>query len=191
MKNSIINSFKDSIETKKLLLKENDLIEKISNTADLIIDCLKKNGVIYFAGNGGSFADAQHLTAEFISRFLFDRDSLPAIALGTNSSSMSAIGNDYGFENIFSREISALGKANDLFIPISTSVNSINLLLAVEEAKKNNVTVVGLTGIDGGKLSSICDCIKVPSKDVPRIQECHILIGHILCQLAEEELFNK
>ena len=191
MKDSIINSFKDSIETKKLLLKENDLIEKISNTADLIIDCFKKNGVIYFAGNGGSFADSQHITAEFISRFLFDRDSLPAIALGTNSSSMSAIGNDYGFENIFAREISALGKANDLFIPISTSGNSLNLLLAVEEAKKNNVNVVGLTGIDGGKLSNMCDCIKVPSKDVPRIQECHILIGHILCQLAEKELFNR
>ena len=124
------------------------------------------------------------------SRFLFDRDSLPAIALGTNSSSMSAIANDYGYEKIFSREISSLGSLNDIFIPITTSGNSVNLIHAAKEAQRKNLKVVALTGESGGKLASICNCIKVPSSKVPRIQECHILIGHILCQIVEEELFK-
>lgn len=190
MKNIIKNSFQDSINTKKLFLKDDDLIESISNAANEIIKCFKNSGVIFFAGNGGSFADSQHITAEFTSRFLFDRDSLPATALGTNSSSMSAIANDYGFEKIFSREISSLGSTNDIFIPITTSGDSLNLIYAVNEAQRKNLKVIALTGESGGKLASICDCIKVPSTEVPRIQECHILIGHILCQIVEEELFK-
>tara|TARA_B100000902_G_C27300263_1_gene912366 strand:- start:301 stop:879 length:579 start_codon:yes stop_codon:yes gene_type:complete len=190
MKNIIKNSFQDSINTKKLFLEDDDLIESISNTAQEIIECLNNKGTIFFAGNGGSFADSQHITAEFTSRFLFDRDSLPAIALGTNSSSMSAIANDYGYEKIFSREISSLGSLNDIFIPITTSGNSLNLIHAAKEAQRKNLKVVALTGESGGKLASICNCIKVPSSKVPRIQECHILIGHILCQIVEEELFK-
>lgn len=190
MKNIIKNSFQDSINTKKLFLDDDDLIESISNTAQEIIKCFNNKGTIFFAGNGGSFADSQHITAEFTSRFLFDRDSLPAIALGTNSSSMSAIANDYGYEKIFSREISSLGSLNDIFIPITTSGNSLNLIHAAKEAQRKNLKVVALTGESGGKLASICNCIKVPSSKVPRIQECHILIGHILCQIVEEELFK-
>ena len=145
---------------------------------------------IFFAGNGGSFADSQHLAAEFISKFLFERDALPAIALGTNSSNMSAIGNDYGYKNVFSRELFALGSKNDIFIPITTSGNSENLIEAVITANNAGLKSIALTGATGGALNELCECIKIPSTNVPRIQECHILIGHLLCQIAEESIFK-
>tara|TARA_B100001063_G_C16615812_1_gene478118 strand:- start:150 stop:728 length:579 start_codon:yes stop_codon:yes gene_type:complete len=190
MEDTIRNSFQDSIDTKKLFIDDRSLVEQVEKTAEKLIACLNNKGKIFFAGNGGSFADSQHLTAEFISRFLFDRDSLPAIALGTNNSNISAIGNDYGYDFVFSREISALGSPNDVFIPISTSGNSKNIILAAKEAMKIGLEVIGLTGKQGGSLSTICECIKVPSDEIPRIQECHILIGHILCQISEERIFK-
>ena len=188
--NSIIaNCFKDSISLKKEILNSH-ITDQIAETGNSIIECLASGGTIFFAGNGGSFADSQHLAAEFISRFLFDRNALSAIALGTNSSNMSAIGNDYGYENVFSREIYALGSKNDIFIPITTSGNSLNLIEAVKVAKQKEIKIIAMTGQSGGDLDQICQCIKVPSTDVPRIQECHILIGHLLCQIAEEGIFK-
>lgn len=188
--NSIITtSFEDSISLKSEILNS-QITDQIAETGSLIIDCLLSGGKIFFAGNGGSFADSQHLAAEFISRFLFDRDALSAIALGTNSSNMSAIGNDYGYENVFSRELFALGSKNDIFIPITTSGNSLNLIEAVKVANQKKIKTIAMTGQSGGDLDQICECIKVPSTDVPRIQECHILIGHLLCQIAEEGIFK-
>ena len=185
----IEKNFEESIKIKTDLLNSN-LIDQITNVGLSVIDCLKSGGKIFFAGNGGSFADSQHLAAEFISKFLFERDALPAIALGTNSSNMSAIGNDYGYKNVFSRELFALGSRNDIFIPISTSGNSENLIEAVITANKTGIKSIALTGATGGALNELCECIKIPSTNVPRIQECHILIGHLLCQIAEDSIFK-
>ncbi|MDC3089116.1 SIS domain-containing protein [Alphaproteobacteria bacterium] len=183
------NNFNDSIKLKSAIVSSS-LINQIGEVGLSMIDLLQKGGKIFFAGNGGSFADSQHLTAEFISRFLFDRNALPAIALGTNSSNMSAIGNDYDYEKVFSRELYALGSKKDMFIPITTSGNSKNLIKAVNTANDKGMITIALTGATGGALNKLCECIKVPSKSVPRIQECHILIGHILCQIAEEGIFK-
>ncbi len=188
--NEIIkNSFKESINLKSEILNSN-LINQIEEVGLSLIDCLQKGGKVFFAGNGGSFADSQHLAAEFTSRFLLDRDALPAIALGTNSSNLSAISNDYGYKNIFSRELKALGSKKDIFIPITTSGNSENIIEAVKTANDKKLKSFALTGATGGSLIKFCECIKVPSTKVPRIQECHILIGHLLCQIVEEGLFK-
>ena len=156
-------------------------------------DCLKalrNGGKIIFAGNGGSFADAQHLSAEFISRFQFDRAPLASVALGTNSSAISAVGNDYGYEQVFARELQGLAKPGDVFVPISTSGNSPNILSAVEVARKLDITVMGFSGSNGGKLGQLCECICIPSSDTARIQESHILVGHIVCYLVESLYFS-
>jgi D-sedoheptulose 7-phosphate isomerase len=188
--NDIVStSFQDSITLKTEILNSSLLLQ-IAGAGEAIIECLETRGKIIFAGNGGSFADSQHLAAEFISRFLFDRSALPAIALGTNSSNMSAIGNDYGYENVFAREIDALGSKGDIFIPITTSGNSPNLIEAVKIASDLKLKTIALTGETGGALGSMCECLKIPSSNVPRVQESHILIGHILCQIAEEGIFK-
>lgn len=193
MKNStqqiIKNGLKESIEIKSKILDSN-LIIQIENTSASIVKCLQEGGKIFFAGNGGSFADSQHLAAEFISRFLFNRSALPAVALGTNSSSMSAISNDYNYKDVFSRELEALASNKDIFIPISTSGNSTNLIEAVKTAKIKGIKIVAFTGETGGALNELCECIKVPSTDVARIQECHILIGHLCCQIVEKKIFR-
>lgn len=181
--------FRDSIDLKAQILGSK-LPDQITAAGLDIIECLSSGHKVIFAGNGGSFADSQHLAAEFISRFLFDRDPLPGVALGTNNSNLSAIGNDYGYESVFSRELNALGCRGDVFIPITTSGNSLNLVEAVRVANSKGLKVIALTGETGGALAAICECIKVPSSDVPRIQESHILIGHILCQIAEEGMFK-
>lgn len=185
----IQNSFDESIKLKSNILNSN-IIDQIGNVALNIVNSFQNEGKIFFAGNGGSFADSQHLAAEFVSRFLFDRRALPAIALGTNSSGMSAISNDYDYKDIFSRELDALASKKDFFIPITTSGNSKNLIEAVKLAKVKGLKIIALTGATGGALSELCDCIKVPSINVPRIQECHILIGHILCQIVEKKIFK-
>ena len=189
--NEIIkNSFLKNINLKTKILNSN-LVSQIENVGLSIIDCIKKGGKIFFAGNGGSFADSQHLAAEFTSKFLLDRNALPAIALGTNSSNMSAISNDYDYKNVFSRELFGIKYKNDLLILISTSGNSKNLIEAAKTANSIGLKSIALTGSTGGELKNLCECIKIPSTDVPRIQECHILIGHILCQIVEEEIFKK
>tara|TARA_B110000037_G_C17005250_1_gene458979 strand:+ start:16 stop:594 length:579 start_codon:yes stop_codon:yes gene_type:complete len=191
----MINIFKkeitESIEVKQLLL---DGLDNLMVLEKLVIDCiesLKNGGKIIFCGNGGSFADSQHLTAEFISKLRFDRNPLPAIALGTNSSNLTAIGNDYGFEYIFERELIALYGKHDVFIPISTSGNSKNVIRVIKKANELDIKTYGLTGINSGKMDDLCNTIKVPSYKTEKIQECHIMIGHIICSLIENEIFKK
>ena len=181
----------ESIEAKQLLLDSSDNLKLIE---ELVIECiksLKNGGKIIFCGNGGSFADSQHLTAEFISKLRFDRNPLPSIALGTNNSNLTAIGNDYGFEYIFERELIALHGEYDVFIPISTSGNSENIIRAIKKANELGIKTYGLTGNNSGKMDAFCQTIKAPSSETARIQECHILIGHIICGIVERNIFGK
>lgn len=180
-----------SISVKEALLADEKLLGQIHQLALTCLASLTAGGKIIFAGNGGSFADAQHLSAEFTSRFLFDRAPLASIALATNNSAISAIGNDYGYEQIFARELQGIAKPEDVFIAISTSGNSANILAAVRVAKELGVKTIGWSGASGGQLKQICDCISIPSIDTARIQECHILIGHIVCGLVETEYFKR
>jgi D-sedoheptulose 7-phosphate isomerase len=179
-----------SIELKQQVLADKELLGLIQKLAIDCIDCLKSGGKIVFCGNGGSFADSQHLAAELVSRLRFNRSALPAIALGTNSSNLTAIGNDYGYDKIFSREIEAIADKKDLLIAISTSGNSGNVLEAVRTAQQLNLTVWGWTGREGGLLTENCLCIKVPSGQTDKVQEVHIMIGHILCHLIEKSIFK-
>jgi D-sedoheptulose 7-phosphate isomerase len=163
----------------------------IFEAALLITGCLRNGSKVLFFGNGGSAADAQHLAAEFVGRFVRERAGLPAIALTTDSSILTAVGNDYGFEQVFARQIQALGQPGDVAVAISTSGNSANVLEGVKEARKRNLKVVGLTGKDGGALAQQADVtIRIPSTSTARIQECHIAIGHLFCELVETELFG-
>lgn len=175
----------NSIKLRNQLVQSPHLLSQIERLGELAGTTLERRGTIFLAGNGGSFADAQHIAAEFLSKLMTDRCPLPAIALGTNSSSMSAIGNDYGYEYVFAREIRALAREGDLLIPISTSGNSPNIIKAAIEAAQLGLSVCGLTGETGGRLKDVCDCIQVPSESTALIQECHIMIGHIVCAIAE------
>ena len=180
----------NSIAVKQLLLGDVKLLLQIDRLTRICLHSLKSGCKIIFAGNGGSFADAQHLSAEFTSRFLFDRAPLASLALGTNNSAISAIANDYGYEQVFARELQAVAKPGDVFIPISTSGNSANILAAVDVARQLRIVTVAFTGQSGGQLRPRCDCICVPSTETPRIQECHILIGHIMCCAIEAKFFD-
>jgi len=163
-----------------------DCSTAIFEAADLITMCLQGDGKLLFFGNGGSAADAQHLAAEFVGRFVRERAGLPAIALTTDSSILTAVGNDYGFDQIFARQIQALGRPGDVAIAISTSGNSLNVLEGVKEARKRKLKTIGLTGKDGGLLAQQTDAaIMVPSTSTARIQECHIAIGHLFCELVD------
>ena len=179
-----------SAAAKRQLAADTALLARVERLAADCARALKTGGKIIFAGNGGSFADAQHLAAEFTSRFKQDRIPLAAIALGTNSSSMSAIGNDYGYDQVFAREVRALARPGDVFIAISTSGNSPNILAAVEASKSLGIATIALTGRSGGKLAAQCDCLRMPSDDTARIQESHILIGHLLSGLIETAYFS-
>ena len=190
LQDTVISEIQKSIDVKKLLVKDKILIKKIYDLAGICIQCLNSSGKVIFCGNGGSFADAQHLSAEFTSRFLFDRPGLASIALGTNSSAMSAIGNDYGFEDVFSREIEAVANKNDVLIAITTSGNSSNVIRAAKIAKSNNMQVIVFTGCSNGQMGNDFNTINVPSNITARIQECHILIGHIVCGMVEESIFG-
>lgn len=187
----IKKTINEAISIKQSVLVDTLLIEKVLALANECVRSIRSGGKILFCGNGGSFADAQHLSAEFTSRFLFDRPGLPSMALGTNSSATTAIGNDYGYENVFAREIEAIASPNDVIIAISTSGNSNNILKAIDAANAKKTPIVVLTGSTGGKLPKMTKIISVPSKDTARIQECHILIGHIICEIVEGTLFAK
>ena len=191
MKTYIKTSLESAVAVHEAILKDLILQNKLMELADWCLDALLNGGKIIFAGNGGSFADAQHLAAEFVSRLQFEREPLSSVALATNNSIISAIGNDYGYDQIFSRELKAIGSSLDVFIPISTSGNSPNIIAAVQVAKDKSIRTMGFTGISGGKLKSLCSCIHIPSKRTERIQEGHILIGHILCGLVESLYFQK
>lgn len=181
----------DSIAVKSRVLSDVALLNQVALLAERCVVSLENGGKVIFAGNGGSFADAQHLSAEFTSRLQYNRKPLASIALGANSSSMSAIGNDYGFENIFSRELEGIANIQDIFIPITTSGKSTNIIHAARQAADLKVITVCLTGGDAGDMKDICECITIPSKRTERIQECHIMIGHILCAHIEDRLFNR
>ena len=181
-----------SIDTKQKLVADAVLVERIEKVTSLIAKAFADGNKVLFCGNGGSAADAQHLAAEFSGRFYTDRDPLPSEALHCNSSYMTAVANDYGYDVVYSRIIKGTGKPGDVLIGLSTSGNSVNIINAIEQAKKIGMITVGLTGEAGGKMKNICDyLINVPSNDTPRIQESHIMVGHIICQLVEAELFKK
>jgi len=185
-------SIQASIAVKDLLLKNAEVVSIIAEVSERVVDTMKKGNKVLLFGNGGSAADAQHIAAEFVGRFAFDRPALPALALSVNTSCVTAIGNDYGFDLVFSRQIEALARPGDLAIGISTSGNSSNVLHATAVARKMGLCVVALTGCTGGKLKNVVDyCICAPSSETPRIQECHILIGHIISELVEETIFHE
>jgi D-sedoheptulose 7-phosphate isomerase len=182
---------KSSIEVKELILNDSELLSKVEKAAELITETYKQGGRVYFCGNGGSAADAQHLAAELSGRFYFDRPPLAAEALHVNTSYMTAVANDYSYDVVFSREVEAFCKEGDVLIGISTSGNSANVLKAFEVATRKKVSIIAMTGEGGGKMASECDIlIDVPSNDTPRIQESHIMLGHIICQKVEEDLFK-
>ncbi len=182
----IRKQIEDSIRVKQEMLADEALIDNISRAADTCIRALKSGKKILLAGNGGSAADAQHIAGELVNRFMFDRDGLPAIALTTDTSVITAISNDYSFEQVFARQVESIGNEGDVLLLISTSGNSANILRAAESARKMKISVIGLTGNSGGKLNGLCDIlIKVPSDETPRIQEGHGLISHIICGLIE------
>ena len=180
-----------SIEVKQALLSAAAFRDRIAQAAIQIVRALRTGGKVLFFGNGGSAADAQHLAAEFTGRYLKERKALPALALHANTSAVTAIGNDYGFDLVFARQMEALGKEGDVAVGISTSGNSRNVLRALEVAKSKSIYTVALTGASGGEMKDVADCtIRIPSEETPRIQECHILAGHIICEIAEEMLFG-
>ena len=187
----IKNYLSESIDTKSRILADENLLERLRQLTDLVTKQYRLGHKILIAGNGGSAADAQHIAAEFVSRFFFDRPGLPALALTTDTSMLTAIGNDYGFENIFSRQIEAQGVKGDVFLGITTSGNSKNVLKAMEAAKQKGIITVAFCG-ESGEIIDIADIvINVPSTSTPYIQECHICLAHILCALVEENIFGE
>jgi len=185
-------SIRASISVMELLLTNNEVVSATAKVSELLVGALDKGNKVLLFGNGGSAADAQHIAAEFVGRFAFDRPALPALALSVNTSCVTAIGNDYGFDLVFSRQIEALARPGDMAIGISTSGNSSNVLHGLSVARKMGLCTVALTGCTGGKLKTAVDyCICAPSNKTPRIQECHILIGHIISELVEETIFHE
>ena len=191
MINKILNQIRHSISVKESILYDPKLLDQIKNASLEIINAYRMGNKTLIAGNGGSAADAQHIAGEFVSRFYFDRPGLASIALSTDTSIMTAISNDYGYENLFARQIQANGIKGDVFIGISTSGNSKNIIEALYECKRKEIFTIGLTGGKNSLMDEVCNiCIKVPSTETPRIQEAHILVGHIICYLVEEEIFK-
>jgi len=187
MRDRITDILLESIQVKEELLRTS--IKQIKDIADLMIECLRKNGKVILFGNGGSASDAQHIAAEFVGRFKKDRTALAGIALTTNTAVLTSLANDYGYEIVFSRQIEALGQKNDIAVGISTSGKAKNVALAIKQAKKMGIKTVALTGGDGGDLAKLADTsLVVPSNVTARIQEAHITIGHIICELVEHAL---
>jgi len=190
MKNRISKCIQTSAENFNNLLNDQQLLQTVEQIVGVCISAFEQDKKILLCGNGGSASDAQHIAAELSGRFYKDRKPLFAEALHVNSSYMTAVANDYGYEQTYTRMLQAAGRKGDVLIAISTSGNSSNVVKAIEKANNVGLTSIGFTGQDGGEMNAICDfMIKIPSDDTPRIQEAHILIGHIICQLVEEELF--
>ena len=182
---------KSSIDTKQSVLQNEGLLKAIAASVDVIVNAFRNGNRVYFCGNGGSAADAQHLAAEFSGRFYTDRKALPAEALHCNTSYLTAVANDYSFDEIYSRLIDGIGEKGDVLVGLSTSGNSPNILKAFNTAKKKEMITIGFTGKSGGEMRTLCDhLINIPSTDTPRIQESHIMVGHIICQLVEEKYFT-
>ncbi len=188
----ISESIEQSIATKQAILADHDFMSRIEKAADMIIASLRSGGKIHFCGNGGSAADAQHLAAELSGRFYYDRPPLNAEALHCNTSYLTAVGNDYGYDHIFARLMRGTARKGDVLIGISTSGNSSNILKAYEACKEMGISIISFTGKTGGAMKELSDLLlNVPSTDTPRIQECHIMIGHIICEIVESALFPK
>ena len=191
MKSYIKNQIKKSYETKQAIYNDEALLQKLEEVSKKCVELYKVGKKTILAGNGGSAADAPHIAVEMVGRYGFDRPSLPSLALTTDTSALTAIGNDYGYDQVFSRQLDGMGQDGDLFIGISTSGNSKNLINAFEVAKKKNILSVALVGKDGGEMAKLADiALVVPSDSTPRIQESHILIGHIICDIIEKEIFG-
>jgi D-sedoheptulose 7-phosphate isomerase len=179
-----------SIDTKQRVLEDPALLERIDQVTQAIVKAFKSGNKVLFCGNGGSAADAQHLAAEFSGRFYTDRDPLPSEALHCNASYMTAVANDYSYDVVYSRLVKGMGKRGDVLVALSTSGNSVNIIKALEQAQQIGMVTASFTGETGGKMRDLSDfLINVPSTDTPRIQEAHIMIGHIICQMTEEQLF--
>ena len=191
MQNYIIGQIEEAQRVMAAMLTNTELQSQLEAAALASIKCLQSGGKILLAGNGGSAADAQHIAGELVSRFAFDRPGLPAIALTTDTSILTAIGNDYGYEKLFARQVQAHGKKGDVFIGYSTSGKSPNVLQAFEDARAQGLVCIGMTGNLGGPMRDLCDqLLEVPSSDTPKIQEGHLVLGHILCGLVESAIFE-
>lgn len=192
MEERIRSEIKNSAELNLKLLESVTLLAEIEKVALTLINAFRSGHKVLLAGNGGSAADAQHIAAEFVNRFYFNRPGLPAIALTTDTSVLTSIANDYSFDKIFARQLETLAGTGDVFIGISTSGKSRNLIEALKVCRKEKIVTIGLTGSSGGEMKDLCDiCVQVPSDEIPRIQEVHSLIGHIICLIVEEELFGR
>lgn len=186
----VLRIFKESSHVKEVFVNEN--LAKISKVIDIVTSCLKSGNKILLFGNGGSAADAQHLAAEFVNRFLIERPPLPAIALTTDTSVITSIGNDYDFSEIFSKQVRAIGSPGDVAWGMSTGGNSLNVFKGLETAKKMGLATIGMTGKDGGNIAKIVDySLNVSSNSTPRIQEVHITVGHVICEMVDFRLFQK
>jgi D-sedoheptulose 7-phosphate isomerase len=191
MRDYIICQIQETQRVVSDMLSDHSLLARVAEAAEACIASLNNGGKILLAGNGGSAADAQHIAGEFVSRFAFDRPGLPAIALTTDTSILTAIGNDYGYESLFARQVQAHGQKGDVFIAYSTSGKSPNVIAALREAKSRGVVCIGMTGNRGGPMGELCEhYLNVPSADTPKIQEGHAVLGHILCGLVEQALFR-
>jgi D-sedoheptulose 7-phosphate isomerase len=188
----IIEAINESIEVKQKILANSFLISEIRKVSVACTNAFSRGNKVLLCGNGGSAADAQHLAAELSGRFYYDRPPLPAEALHVNSSYLTAVANDYSYDDVYARMVKATGRKGDILLGFSTSGNSNNIIRAFEAARELSITTVGLTGETGGKLATVCDfLINIPSIDTPRIQEAHITVGHIICELVESTLFPK
>jgi D-sedoheptulose 7-phosphate isomerase len=188
----VADRIRESVAVKQALLQDEAFLARVAEVARAIVESLRNNGTVFFFGNGGSAGDAQHLAAELAGRYLRERQGLAGLALTTNTSCLTAIANDYGYDHVFARQLQAMGSAGDVAIGISTSGNSASVLRAVEAAREKGMITVGMTGEDGGKLKSLVDyCLSVTADHTARIQEAHILIGHILCEIVEEEMCDE
>lgn len=190
MQARITEVLRSSIAVKEQILRDPELLKSIEIATSVIISTFRNNGSVLFCGNGGSAADAQHLAAEFSGRFYYDRPPLNSEALHVNTSYLTAVGNDYSFNEVYARIVRAKGRKGDVLVALSTSGNSGNILKAIHAARETGMTVIGMTGQSGGQMKELCNIlINVPSDDTPRIQEAHITIGHILCELVEASIF--
>lgn len=191
MNQKIIEILRASVSVKEKLMADEALVNTIKTITEKIVTAFQNGNKVLFCGNGGSAADAQHLAAEFSGRFYTDRNPLPSEALHCNTSYLTAVANDYGYEFVYSRLLKGMGRQGDIIVGLSTSGNSGNIIKAFEQARSMGITTIAFTGEGGGKMKELSDILmNVPSNDTPRIQECHITVGHIVCQLVEEQLFN-
>jgi D-sedoheptulose 7-phosphate isomerase len=191
MRDQIKSWITESAGVKQAMLADDQLLSRLEQVSNLFIKCFQKSGKVLFCGNGGSAADAQHIAAELSGRYKLDRKPLFAEALHVNSSFMTAVANDYAYDEVYARMVEAAGRTGDILVAISTSGNSSNVIKAMQRAKGAGMTVVGMTGSTGGEMKDLCDVLlNVPSTNTPRIQEAHILMGHIICELTEKGLFD-